>query len=354
VRRERRLLRSLMNTWIGIDIAKKSFVVCLLLAGAKPVTKEFENSVLGREKFLVWAGGRCELAKCHFCMESTGVYGFELACLLAERGLLLSVENPRRIKHFGVACNLKNKTDKADALVIAQYSKTMEPRPWRLTDPRKRELAQLRARAKQISQMRVAETSRLENSRLPDLVTRQIKAHIERFRLEEQEIVEEIGRLLIDCQEVRIVYEAITKIKGVGHGCGIYFATAIDVQSIDSPGEAGAALGLSPRKHQSGAYVGQTRITRQGDSGLRSIFCFAARAAARFNPVLKAFYDRLRANGLKKKQAWVAVARKLAIYCWAVAKRVLVGQTPFYPGGECKSRIPWKKSAGKSPEPLTC
>src|SRR5262245_14985320 len=116
-----------MMTWIGIDVAKKNLVVCLIRIGAKARHKTFANTVEGRRALVAWVESQCELATCHFCLESTGPYGFGIACLLAELGLLVSVENPRQIKHFAIASKLKCKTDKVDAHAIAQYAQRMQP-----------------------------------------------------------------------------------------------------------------------------------------------------------------------------------------------------------------------------------
>src|SRR4051812_13042703 len=107
-----------MITWIGIDIAKKFFVACMLTALGERSTATFTNDRSGRQKLVDWVEKHHDLAQCRFCMESTGVYSLGLASFLAEKGLSVVVENPRRIKHFSVAMNLKCKTDKVDAYAI--------------------------------------------------------------------------------------------------------------------------------------------------------------------------------------------------------------------------------------------
>lgn len=336
-----------MIAWIGIDVAKKLLAVCIMMLGQKPKRKEFENSPAGFEKLLIWVSAFAELEECHFCMESTGVYSFPLACFLAEKELAVTVENPRRVKHFAVAKALKCKTDKVDAEAIAEYARLMEPRLWHLMDPVRREISQLQARQKHIAQMRQMELNRLENSCLPPMAKEQILEHVQLLERQEQAIIDEFPKLLKNCDTVRVVYQAVTKLKGIGHDCGLLFACEIDVFSFEEAKYVPSYAGLSPRIHESGTYRGKTMITKEGHSRIRRSFYMAARAAVRCNSVLKEFFNRLRARGLTKKQAYVAVARKLLIYCWAIAKKALTQQQAIYPGGEGSHRKPWSAKIEK-------
>ena len=82
--------------------------------------------------------------------------------------------------------------------------------------------------------------------------------------------------------------------------------------------------------------AGKTTLSRAGDG--RTLFMSAANSAAKHNEVFKAFTDRLRERGLKYKQAIAAVARKLLMVLWAIAKAVLEDKPVFYPGGTYPSR----------------
>jgi transposase len=344
-----------MIAWTGIDVAKKTLVVCLVRDGHKPCRKEFENSQVGFAKLVAWVSTLVDPKDCHFCMESTGVYSFSAACFLAGQDFSVTVENPRRIKHFAIAKGLKCKTDKVDAHSIAEYAKSMQPRLWHLKDPARREMSILQARQKQIQEMRQMELNRLENPCLPALMKTQIQEHVELLDKQEQAIIDTYPELLAKCETVKTVYDAITKIKGIGHECGLLFACEIDVFSFDEGKYVASYAGLSPRLNESGTFRGRSRITKEGHSRIRRCFFMATRSAVRFNPLLKEFFERLRERGLTKKQAYIAVARKLLIYCYGIAKKALQGQMPIYPGGECQSRKPWSKEIEqKFAETLTC
>jgi transposase len=88
-----------------------------------------------------------------------------------------------------------------------------------------------------------------------------------------------------------------------------------------------AFAGLSPREHQSGTSRGRTRLAKTGNSRLRKMLFFPAISATRFNPVIKALYDRLIAAGKPKMVALAAAMRKLLILAYGVLK----SNQPFNP-----------------------
>ena len=105
---------------IGLDVSKDTLDVCLLMAG-KRHEKQFANDTAGQRQFLRWAHALSKEQACHFCLEATGPYSQSIGLFLVEREQKVSVVNPARIKYFGLAQNQGNKTDKADARLIAHY-----------------------------------------------------------------------------------------------------------------------------------------------------------------------------------------------------------------------------------------
>lgn len=323
-----------MSITVGIDVAKDELVVCIVQDHEKPRSRVFSNTTSGHESLVTWVGKIGDLDVCHFCMESTGPYSFGIAAHLATSGLRVSVENPRRVKQFIGAMGLRCKTDKVDAHAIAEFAKAMKPRLWYLTDSTRREIAQLRTRLDQLGKTRRMESNRLENSHLPDLVKTQIQSLIKAISDQEKAVLVRIAELMPRCPQVETVYRAVGGICGIGHKCALRFATEVDVMSFEEGRLVSTFFGVSPKKHESGRFKGQSRISKQGNGPMRSDFYCAARTAVRFNPVLKEFFERLIAKGLKRKQALVAVVRKLLIYCWAIGRRALLHMPITYPGGE--------------------
>jgi len=67
-----------------------------------------------------------------------------------------------------------------------------------------------------------------------------------------------------------------------------------------------------PYNKDSGQHRGR-RLIRGGRVQVRRVLYMAALVATRFNPILKAFYQRLLAAGKLKKVALTAVMRKLVV-----------------------------------------
>ena len=77
--------------------------------------------------------------------------------------------------------------------------------------------------------------------------------------------------------------------------------------------------GLTPLEHESGTSVGgRTKLGHGGNRRLRTALYLASLSAARYNPAIKALYERLRAKGKPMKLARCAAARKLLHLAWTV------------------------------------
>jgi transposase len=324
-----------MKTPIGIDVSKNTLDVCLLLGGRERKHHKFKNSESGFKDLVAWVMKQSPEGLHHFCMESTGGYSFGVAAHLADNGYTVSVENPRRVKHFSIAANLKVKTDKADAYCIARYVQAMSPREWALKNPEERELCGLRTRLRQIEKAKLAERSRLENPQLDEFVGRQILDHLAMLDRQTKEAQGRVRELMSKSEKSRTIYRAVTGIKGVGAETGLLLAT-LDIESFDDAQAAAVFFGLNPRLHQSGQFCGKTHISKQGDAPGRATLICAASNAYRYNPFFSTFYDRLVARGLRHKQALAAVARKLVMIAWAIARNALKGLPVNYPGGELR------------------
>ncbi|HXG49742.1 MAG TPA: transposase [Methylomirabilota bacterium] len=111
---------------VGVDIAKAKFDACL--GRTKPVLKTFDNTPEGCTALLAWLAQH-GVAQAHICLEATSTYGDTLARHCHERGHRVSLVNPARIKAFGQACGLRNKTDSADARLIAEFCARQRPPP---------------------------------------------------------------------------------------------------------------------------------------------------------------------------------------------------------------------------------
>lgn len=319
------------------DVSKETLDCCLLVEGAKPKYRKFPNQAKGYESYRAWVIEHTEGMEVRFSMEATGCYHLGLACFLAEKGDWVSVENPRRVKHFALAANLKNKNDKIDSYCIARYAQTMSPRQWVLKDASRRELDAMRTRLRQLAQDIQREENHLENKLLPELCCSDIQDHIKFLKGQVSRVEARIREIMAEFKPARDVYNAITLLKGAGPETALLLAS-LDVQQFESAKVVPVFFGMNPRQHQSGKNAGKTTLSKAGDGNGRALLMSAAKSAARHNEVLHEFYIRLKGRGLKHKQAQAAVARKLLMFVWAIAKATLEQRPVYYPGGTKQSR----------------
>lgn len=126
---------------LGMDVAKASYQVTLLHA-QQIQRQKFQNRPDAFAELTRWLQGQ-RVIELHVCREATGRYGEPLATYLYAQGYTVSVVNPAQLKHYAKSQLRRNKTDKLDADVIADFARTQQPAAWQPTAPAIRELAEL-------------------------------------------------------------------------------------------------------------------------------------------------------------------------------------------------------------------
>lgn len=312
--------------WIGIDIAKRKFDVALL-EGAKVCNKVFENSPGGHQALLEWLGRRsCAPEATHVCMEATSQYYEVLAQFLWSAGFRVSVINPLQIKAFGQSRLSRQKTDRADAALIARFGEQQLPALWQPAPPEIKALQRLVARLEAVQQMRVQEQTRRHEAQGETLES------IDRVMTllnEEQSKLEQRIRDHIDQHpHLRQQRDLLTSIPGIGERVSTYFLAWVQTERFDDVRQAVAFIGLSPRHRQSGDSVrGKSRLCKMGHARLRKILYLPAMSAIQHNRAAQSFAQRLKANGKQGKLVIGAVMRKLVHWMFGVLKSGL----PFNP-----------------------
>lgn len=305
--------------WIGIDIAKRKFDVALLEDG-KARSKVFENTPAGHQALVVWLAARgCEPAECQACMEATSQYYEALAEHLWTTGFRVSVINPLQIKAFGESRLSRQKTDRADAALIARFGEQQSPGLWRPAPPEVRELQRLLARLEAVQHMDVQERTRRHEAQGEALESiDRVLALLD----DEQVKLERRIRDHIDRHpDLRRHRDLLTSIPGVGERLSSYCLAWLQADRFDDARQAAAFIGLSPRHRQSGESVrGKSRLSKMGHARLRKILYLPAMSAIRYNVAAQAFADRLKASGKRGKVVIGAVMRKLVHWMFGVLK----------------------------------
>ena len=314
-----------MNTHIGIDVHKDTLEALELANGAAKARKTFKNTPHGRQQLTAW----CQARSPQTCaLESTGPYSGPVAHALYEAGLPVAVANPRAARDFARLIGSLNKTDRADALVIARYAETMKPRLWTPPPVERQRLTALCRRLDALKDLRTMELNRLEDERLDAFVNRSVRQVVKALDVQIKAFEGEIKTLVARHEDIKSEVALLESIKGIGFvtACAYLAETAL-AGPFSSAGELCAYAGLTPRRCESGRFVGKTVLSKRGNSRLRKAMYMPAIAAFRFNPAIKAFYLRLRERGKTKMAALAACMKKLLSICYGVLK----GKKPFCP-----------------------
>jgi transposase len=253
--------------------------------------------------------------------------GFEtvVAAGLASAGLPVVVVNPAQVRAFTMALGKRAKTDPIDAAVIAHFAEATKPKLRQLPDEMTRGLADLVARRRQIVEMIAAEAQRAR--RISD---DRLSRSIARLRKALEKELAELDRLISDHMRGSAVWVEKEKLLASVPGVGKTIARTLiaelpELGSLDRRRIA-ALVGLAPWTRQSGQWRGKSLIGR-GRKSVRGSLFIGAMVAARYNPQLKQFRDKLVAAGKPKVLALIAVARKLI----TILNAILRDRRPWQP-----------------------
>ena len=295
--------------YLGADISKPSID---LFATGVTVPHAIANTPAGHQH-LIKSLSRSS-APVHVICEATGVYHQPLVAALHQAGLPVSVVNPRQVRDFARSRNELAKTDAIDARILAEYGRSAQPAPTPRPDPQFVRLQQLVARRAQLVGDRAAERTR---AREQQMVPREVRASLQRnlrhLDREIEKIQDLIDQLVEQTPPLRDRVRLLVAVQGVGRLTAIAVLAAMPELGTLSENQTAALAGLAPFNRDSGAFRG-TRSIRGGRLSVRSALYMAAFSASQTNPVLKPFYQQLRARGKAHNLALVAVMRKLLIH----------------------------------------
>jgi transposase len=297
--------RSATPVYVGIDVCKAWLDVYLHPIGHK---LRVANDRLGLRRL------KCELARHRVALvvlEATGKFHREAHRNLHAAGLAVAVVNPLRSRLFAQACGALAKTDDIDARLLALLAESLEPAATPPLPEAIEELQELvNARAAAVQEATAIE-NRLGASQTAFLkaeLARQhkvVKRHIARLQAE-------IVRRIAGDPVLARRYAILISVPGIGPIAAIALLTGLPELGQVTGKAASLMAGLAPIACDSGERTGQRRI-RGGRAQVRTGLYWAAVTAARCNPGLKAFYERLRGVGKTGKVAITAVMRKLVV-----------------------------------------
>ena len=242
-------------------------------------------------------------------LEATGGYEVAVVGALAGAGLAVVVANPRQIRAYARATGQLAKTDTLDARIIARFAEGVRPDVRPLPTEQTQALDEMVTRRRQLVEMLGAEKNRRRVVR-DRRVQQRVEAHIAWLKRALRELDRDLQATIRSSPVWRETEDLLRSVKGVGP-----IMTATMLAELPELGhltrrKIAALVGVAPINRDSGQFRGR-RMIRGGRPAVRRVLYMATVTAIRRNPVIRAFYQRLRANGRLPKVAMTAAMRKL-------------------------------------------
>jgi transposase len=287
--------------FVGIDIAKADFVVA---CRPQETSWTATNDLAGITTAVDWMR---TLAPTLIVLEATGGYETALVAAFAAAALPLVVANPRQVRDFAKATGQLAKTDHVDAQLLALFAERVHPTPRPLPDAALQQLEALMTRRRQLLDMVTSERNRLEHAAAP--IRRDISQHLRWL----ERRVAAVDRDLDNNIQKSPVWQAKEDLLRTAPGVGPVVSRTLLAELPElgqlNRKQIAALVGVAPFARDSGTRRGK-RAVWGGRASVRAVLYMGALVAARRNPVIGAFYNRLVAAGKPKKVALIACMRK--------------------------------------------
>lgn len=292
-----------MKCFVGIDVAKAHLD---LYDTVTTKYVRFDNDRFGIKmcvRYLV------KLQPQLIVIENTGGYERNLAIALDAEGLAVAVINPRLSRDFARATGRLAKTDRIDAMVLATYAGSLQPKPRGIGSHLNRRMKELVARRGQLIKMRTAEKNRCEHGH-DKVIARSIKAIILAIDRQLEKIENELHELVKRDLELQRKMKSLITIPGIAETTAIMLLTEVPELGHLNRRQIASLIGVAPMNRDSGTFRGK-RMTGGGRSKVRARLRMPILSARQHNPVIRKFYERLVNKGKTKATAATASIRKL-------------------------------------------
>jgi len=305
--------------FVGIDVSKDTLHVA-----TQPATRQrvFPNSEAG------WAGLLAHLTTLQpalVVLEASGGYEMHVACFLAHEGLPVVIANPKHARDFAKSLGLLAKTDRLDAKMLARFAQAVRPEPRPLPDAETLALKALVARRSDLVAMRTAEENRLQ-APLTEPVRDGIAEHIAWLDARIKDLDRELRERVRSNAAWHEKDQLLQSVPGIADTTSHKLLADLTELGDANRHEVANLVGVAPLNRDSGTLRGH-QSTWGGRASVRCALYMATLSALRWNPDIRAFYQRLRAAGKPFKLAMTAAMRKLLLLLNSVLRR----GTPWRP-----------------------
>jgi transposase len=304
--------------FIGIDVAKAQLDIALRPSGERWTVPNDTNGVTMLVDQLQ------PLSPPLIVLEATGGLERLVTSALATAGLPVVVVNPRQARDFARATGQLATTDALDARALAHVADVIRPTPRPLPDAQTQELRALLGRRQPLIVMRTAEQNRLAGT--SERLTKDITAHMTWLNADIATLDNDLETLLRASPLWRENDDLLQSAKGIGPVSAHTLLLELPELGTLTRQQIAALVGVAPLNCDSGTMRGKRTIWG-GRAHVRTVLYMSTLVATRFNPQIKAFYERLLAAGKVKKVALTACMHKFLTILNAMLKH----RTPWQP-----------------------
>jgi len=290
---------------LGIDIAKDDFKVCY---GSINTSMEqqyiaestFENSLKGMDSLILWLSEvLIDPDDLYVIMESTGVYHEPLCHYLFDQGFQVSVMPSGRVKKYAESLQQRSKTDLLDAKMLCSLGLERTVDLW---EPAREVLQDLKHLSRERGQL-IKEQSALKcklhaleySVGIKDRGISRLNTRLKLIKEQIKEVEMEMKELVRSDKELKRKTACLTSIPGISFiSATVVISETKGFHGIKNAKQLTSYAGYDVVHRESGSYIGKTSISKRGNSHIRSALYMPSLTAARCNPSLKPFYQRLK------------------------------------------------------------
>jgi transposase len=305
---------------VGIDVSKHHLDIALRPSGE---TYRLPHTEAGLTALVALLAPRQPTL---VVLEATGGYEADVAAALALAALPVAIVNPRQVRDFARATGCLAKTDGLDADVLAHFAEAVHPPPRPLPDAAQQALTALVTRRRQLVEMLVAERHRLSLA-AGGRIRHDLQTHIHFLEQRLKEANDDLQQLIRTSPLWRAAEQLLRSVPGIGPTTSALLLAELPELGRLSHRAIAALVGVAPLNRDSGRRMGPRTIWG-GRATVRGALYMATLVATRHNPVIAAFYRRLRTAGKPPKVALVAAMRKLL----TILNAIMRSQQPWTPG----------------------
>ena len=300
--------------YIGVDIAKSKFDVCLYDGNfSSCVYNSYTNDLDGFLELFSFLESITHLEDIRIGMEATSTYMVNLQKILDLHKIKYILINPKKLHHFIKYKNFESKTDKLDSFYIAYYLTTLEDFSFNSSHSKTKELYKSYSAYLNLIKKTETHLKGLNDSVLNDDFTSELlKKEIVALKLSLTKTKNVVLKELVEAMKISMPEYDFVKndLVGVGDMTLIAVLPVIyDISELYTLKQLQSFIGLNPVYKDSGSSIhAKQKISKTGNSEARKMLYMSAVASLTRNTELKLKYDNFIKNGKPAKVALIALS----------------------------------------------